>query len=61
MKFSIGDRVSWRSINRQETGVIEQETPDGYIIRLVNGKCVIAAENSLQNEKPRPTNPGEAV
>lgn len=50
MKFSIGDRVSWRSINRQETGVIEQETPDGYIIRLANGKCVIAAENSLKSD-----------
>jgi len=50
MKYAVGDRVSWRSINRQETGEIEQVLPDGYIIRLANGKYVVAAENSLKSQ-----------
>lgn len=45
-----GDKVSWRGVNRQETGEIASIDERGIIILLANGKAVLAAENSLTKE-----------
>ena len=45
--FSIDDRVQWDTVKGLKTGVIESKRADGYLIRLDNGKCIVAHETSL--------------
>lgn len=45
--FSIGDRVQWDTVKGLKTGVIESKRTDGYLIRLDDGKCIVAHETSL--------------
>lgn len=45
--FEVGDKVQWDTVKGLKTGVIESERPDGYLIRLESGKCIVAHENSL--------------
>lgn len=46
--FSIGDKVQWDTVKGLKRGVIEAKRADGYLIRLDNGKCIIAHENSIR-------------
>lgn len=46
--FNIGDKVRWDTVKGLKTGVIEAKRADGYLIRLDNGKCIIAHENSIR-------------
>ena len=45
--FNIGDKVQWDTVKGPKTGVIESKRADGYLIRLDNGKCIVAHETSL--------------
>lgn len=54
---SIGERISWRGVNRTESGMIEEVVdmlPGGsqkggpaYVVRLGNGRLVIVNEKSI--------------
>ena len=46
--FAIGDKVSFRGVNRQETGEIKEFCENGIEILLANGKIVIADLSSLR-------------
>ena len=47
LSFSPGDRVQWDTVKGLKTGVIESKRADGYLIRLDNGKFIVAHETSL--------------
>ena len=49
--FEIGERVEWQGVNRRETGEIEAKDERGIVIRLGNGRAIIASEKSLTKEK----------
>lgn len=46
-----GDVVSWRGVNRRETGEIRVIGNRGIIILLANGKAVVADISSLRKEE----------
>ena len=48
LMFRIGDRVTWRTANGHKSGVVESFEPEGILVRLDNGKCIVAHEKSLQ-------------
>lgn len=48
MNFNIGDTVTWMALNGLKTGRIEVISEKGILVRLGNGKCIIAHETSLK-------------
>lgn len=48
--MDIGDKVKWESVHGPKTGVIESKWKGWYIVRMENGKCIIAAETSLHQQ-----------
>ena len=44
----IGKTISWMSVNGIRSGVIEKETPKGFLVRLSTGKCVIVHKSSIR-------------
>ena len=49
--FEIRKRVEWQGVNRRETGEIEAKDERGIVIRLGNGKAIIASEKSLTKDE----------
>ena len=48
MEMTIGSRVQWNSLNGPKHGRIERVEGKQALVRLDNGKCVIAHETSLK-------------
>ena len=46
--FAIGDRVSWRGVNRTETGEIKAIDSENTLILLASGKAIVAELSSLR-------------
>ena len=46
--FAIGDRVSWRGVNRIETGEIKAIDGENILILLSGGKAIVADLSSLR-------------
>lgn len=49
--MQLGDKVSWRGVNRRETGEIRVIGERGIIILPASGKAVIADISSLRKEE----------
>lgn len=47
MKFHIADMVAWKSVAGVRVGYIESFEPEGILVRLEGGRCIIANEKSL--------------
>ncbi len=45
----VGDKVCWDTVTGLKTGEVERFTEKGIVVRLDNGKIIIANENSLKN------------
>lgn len=46
--MGIGNKVKWESVHGPKTGVIESEWNGWYIVRMGNGKCIVADISSLR-------------
>ena len=54
----VGERISWKGVNRIESGIVEQEARItvgnreiwSYEVRLDNGKYVIVSEDSVTEQ-----------
>ena len=46
--FEVGSGAQWDSLNGLKTGRIEVISEKGILVRLGNGKCIIAHETSLK-------------
>ena len=54
--LKVGDRVTWRSINYNPSGVVERVDERGALVRLPSGKCVLlSTPQSLKTRKGRGT------
>lgn len=50
MIIDVGNRIWWRSLNDERSGVVEELLPkDNCLVRLDNGKQVIVNELSVTN------------
>lgn len=46
VKVKEGDRIRWRSVNKEYSGTVEQELSQVLLVRMDNGKCVIIDKQS---------------
>ena len=49
--INFGDRVSWTAANGTRTGVVVSRHPLGAVIRLDNGKIIVATRESVTKVK----------
>ena len=49
--MGIGDKVTWDFVQGPKTGVIESEWKGWFIVRMENGKSIVADKTSLHECK----------
>ena len=51
--MNVGDKVTWTTANGLREGVVEKIDERGALVRLANGKCILAEEDSLTVSKSK--------
>lgn len=59
--MGIGDRIGWVTVNGPASGVIEDEHPCGWLVRLDNGKSVVVFDREVVERNRRGEAGAESV